>query len=362
MLYRYKIISIAVQYYRLVNKLTIENFLIQSENHLITDVRSPSEYAHGHIPGAVNIPLFSDEERKRVGTIYKNMSREKAMLEGLNYFGKNMQQIIADLTELTTGKNLYAYCWRGGMRSGVVSWMLDLFGYKVCTLNNGYKSFRNYVLNSYSVPKSFLVVGGKTGSAKTKVLQVLKRAGQQTLDLEAMANHKGSAFGDLGEPASPTQEQFENQLCFQLQKLNPLKPIWIEDESQRIGFINIPNPLWTQMRNADVIYLDVPFEERLKNIVEVYGQFDVQLLKASTIRIQKKLGGLNTKSVLQFFEEGKLENAFFVLLSYYDKMYDKATSQRDPGKVFRIFSKSTNAAENADLILNYMKLKFLHQI
>jgi tRNA 2-selenouridine synthase len=312
----------------MVTRLDIEHFLTQSESHPLIDVRSPAEYNHAHIPGAISLPLFSNEERAAIGTLYKQQGREKAMMLGLESYGKNMRRIISDLPQQTSDKQIFVHCWRGGMRSGVVAWMLDLFGYKVTTLNKGYKAFRTTVLDSFSQAKNILILGGKTGSAKTKVLHELKSLGEQVIDLEAMAHHKGSAFGGINETPAPSQEQFENDLFTQFRNLDSTKPAWLEDESQRIGLLNLPNAIWMQMRNAKVIYLDIPFEERLNYLVETYGGYSPVELKAATLRIQKKLGGLQTKNSIQFLEAGKMRDAFSILLKYYDKVYTKATEQR----------------------------------
>ena len=320
----------------MVTKLDIENFLSQSRGHPVIDVRSPAEYEHAHIPGAISLPLFSNDERAVIGTIYKQQGREKAMTMGLEFYGKNMQRIISELKNQTSDKQIFIHCWRGGMRSGVVAWMLDLFGYKVSTLNKGYKAFRRAVLDSFSLPKNILILGGKTGSAKTRVLHELKSLGEQVIDLEALAHHKGSAFGGIAETPAPSQEQFENDLYMQFRNLDSTKLIWLEDESQRIGLINLPNELWSQMRNAKVIYLDIPFDERLKYLVETYGSFGKNELIDSTQRIQKKLGGLETKNAIQFIDEGKLSDAFAILLRYYDKFYSKATDQRPKENIEKI--------------------------
>lgn len=317
----------------MVTKLDIEAFLPQSAGHPVIDVRSPAEYEHAHIPGAISLPLFSNEERAAVGTLYKKQGREQAMMLGLEYYGKNMRRLIDELKSQTSDKQIFVHCWRGGMRSGVVAWMLDLFGYKAATLNKGYKAFRGTVLDSFSQPKNVVVLGGKTGSAKTKVLQELKLLGEQVIDLEELAHHKGSAFGGINETIAPSQEQFENNLFMKFWKADSTKPVWLEDESQRIGLLNLPNALWMQMRNAKVIYLDIPFEERLNYLVNTYGSLPAEELKAATLRIQKRLGGLDTKNAIQFLAEGKLREAFSILLKYYDKLYAKATDQRQKGNI-----------------------------
>ncbi|MGB3074879.1 MAG: tRNA 2-selenouridine(34) synthase MnmH, partial [Chitinophagales bacterium] len=313
----------------MVQKLNIDAFLQQSTGHPVIDVRAPGEFLHAHIPGAISLPLFSDEERAVIGTLYKQKGREEAMLKALDYYGANMQRIISDLKKTTDDKKLFVHCWRGGMRSGVVSWMLDLFGYQVSTLNKGYKAFRAAVLESFSQTRRLVILGGKTGSAKTMVIHELIRQQQQVIDLEGLACHKGSAFGGLNEPESPSQEQFENDLFMKLRKTDASLPIWLEDESQRIGPVNLPNALWAQMRNAQVIYLEIPFEERLNYLVQTYGEYEQEELKAATLRIRKRLGGLETNKVIQHLESKDMKSAFNILLHYYDKNYLRATKNRD---------------------------------
>ena len=201
-------------------------------------------------------------------------------------------------------KQVLVYCWRGGMRSAGVAWLLDLYGFKVYTLSGGYKSFRGHVLRSFTAEHEFNILGGFTGSGKTELLHSLNEKGETVIDLENIAGHKGSAFGNIGLPPQPGQEMFENKLFIELSKASGRKkPIWLEDESQRIGLVNIPNALWTNMRRSIVYFLDIPFEERLKHITEEYGKLDkVRLIEAIT-RIKERLGGLNTKNAISLLEE-----------------------------------------------------------
>ena len=213
-------------------RLAIPEFLQYAHQQLVIDVRSPAEYQHAHMPGAVNIPLFDNEERKIVGTIYKQKSREDAIKIGLDLFGPKMRRIVEEVESLlqnkTTEENdaekqeqidrksVAIYCWRGGMRSGAVAWLLSLYGYKIYLLDGGYKAFRNWVLGQFEKEYSLKVLGGFTGSGKTEILKELKEKGQNVIDLEKLAHHKGSAFGRLGEEAQPTSEMFENTLAIEL--------------------------------------------------------------------------------------------------------------------------------------------------
>lgn len=344
-----------------ITKINIEQFISASKNQLILDVRSPSEYNHAHIPDAISLPLFSDEERKIVGTAYKQKSRQAAIKLGLDYFGVKMKMMVEQVEKLvaehqqkyeTKSTTVYVHCWRGGMRSGAVSWLLDLYGFKVCQLVGGYKAYRNYVLQQFEKPIPIKIIGGKTGSGKTIILHELKNQQQNIIDLEGLANHKGSAFGALNQPIQPTQEQFENNLFYDLIQFSaPSSCIFMEDESQRIGLVNIPKALWLQMRNAEVVYVDLPFEERLKHILIGYGDCEIEKLKDATSRIAKRLGGLEFKIVFQYLEEKNIEKAFYHLLQYYDREYDKAELRREQHLFNRIKFTELNVKKITEKIL-----------
>jgi tRNA 2-selenouridine synthase len=340
-----------------ITKKSIRDFLQDASQNVLLDVRSPSEFLHAHIPGALNLPLFSDEERKQVGTTYKQVSRESAIKLGLEFFGPKMKDLVETAELLTSQKNTPAqadslnpalsveekkkpvisiYCWRGGMRSAAVAWLLDLYGFRVSLLSGGYKSFRNLAIKSFEFPYPFRILGGYTGSGKTFVLHQLEKEGETVIDLELIATHKGSAFGNIDMKKQPSQEMFENILATQLIRISGFPgeekeqqpTIWLEDESQRIGNLNIPMSVWNNMRNAPVFFLDIGFEQRLDNICEEYGPLDVERLKESTQRISKRLGPLDTKNVIGYLDEGNIKQAFSILLKYYDKSYKKGLHNR----------------------------------
>jgi tRNA 2-selenouridine synthase len=337
-----------------IEKINIEQFLQLSKLHPVIDVRSPGEYNHAHLPGSYSMPLFTDEERAVVGTAYKQESRENAIKHGLDFFGPKMKKMVeevegilnsrlrvADLkngnpaTENLKSKIVLIYCWRGGMRSGAVAWLLDIYGFKIFTLAGGYKKFRNHVLESFKLPYNFKILGGYTGTGKTEVLKELKRKGERVIDLEEIAKHKGSAFGNIGMPKQPTQEMFENLLSCELQatsvdeKRISASPTWLEDESQRIGLVNIPNDLWNTMRQSPVCFLDIPFEERLKHIIEEYGCLDKEKVITAIGRIKDRLGGLEAKRAIEFLEQDNTAESFRILLKYYDKWYTKGLHNRE---------------------------------
>ena len=329
---------------------------------IIIDVRSPAEYEHAHIPGAVNLPLFDNDERAMIGTTYKKQSREAAIKAGLPLFGNKMLPMIetveswmaaAQKENHLTKPTLYVHCWRGGMRSAAVAWLLDLYGYKVIQLTGGYKAYRNWVLEQFTIAYPLKVLGGYTGSGKTEILHALQEKNYSVIDLEGLAHHKGSAFGAIGQLAQPSQEMFENILAKKLWEVNKnKKPIWIEDESQRIGTVLIPTPLFHLMRNSTCYFMTIPFEQRLLFILEGYGKFDQQSLIEATERIQKRLGGLETKNAVAHIMQGELKEAFSILLKYYDKWYEKNAQNQVLPKVelIPVLSEMVDPEHNASLL------------
>ena len=339
-----------------IEKIHIEQFLELAKQHPVLDVRSPGEYKHAHIPGACSLPLFTDEERKIVGTAYKQESREQAIKLGLDFFGVKMRKMVEEAEQLSSNsKTVLVHCWRGGMRSAGVAWLLDLYGFKVFTLAGGYKKYRNYVLDTFRLPFQFSILGGYTGSGKTELLKALKERGEKVIDLEGIANHKGSAFGNIGMPPQPGQEMFENLLAKELRKSlegQPESPVWLEDESQRIGLVNIPGELWKTMRQSPVYFLDIPFEERLKHIVQEYGQLDPEKLADAIGRISQKLGNLNAKTAILMLNEGKITESFDILLKYYDKHYFKSLHNREGiNSLLQTVDCKSVTPENADQLV-----------
>lgn len=311
-----------------VQTIDIDAFLKKSEGRVVVDVRSPSEYRHAHLPGAVSLPIFNDEERAIIGTAYKQQGREVAVDTGLKFFSSRMKEIRSQLLDISSdtaavgSQDFFIYCWRGGMRSGAVAWLLSLYGYKVFVLSGGYKSFRRWALDRFNDDYHLKVLGGFTGSGKTELLNELCIQEQPAIDLERLAGHRGSAFGGLGMAAQPSQEMFENRLAVRLRECEKAEaPIWVEDESRHIGKVYLPKPFWEKMRVAPLYFIDVEIRERLQRILHDYGGFGKGELKISVDKIARKLGGLNAGIVIRHIDEGNLEAAFTILLEYYDKQY-----------------------------------------
>ena len=342
---------------------TGEGIFENLSNYLIIDVRSPGEYAHAHMPNAFSLPLFTDEERAVIGTTYKQKSREAAIKTGLPFFGTKMPAMIDQVEawvatyEKTNGKKpkILVHCWRGGMRSAAVAWLLDLYGFKTEQLTGGYKAYRNWVLAQFEKNYSMKVLGGYTGSGKTEILLQLQKSKIPVIDLEGLANHKGSAFGALGQNEQNSQEQFENNLATALFDTTIKHPyFWIEDESQRIGTNMLPMSFFKNLRGSICYFIDIPFASRLKFIVQGYGKFSVADLIAATLRIQKKLGGLETKTTVNHFVENNIEAAFDILLKYYDKVYLKNVEKVSVPKfkTETIEALEVNPIHNAGLLMH----------
>jgi tRNA 2-selenouridine synthase len=347
-----------------VQKISISSFVADRPDVPVIDVRSPGEYLHAHIPGAINIPLFTDEERKEIGTLYKQQGKQKAIKRGLDFFGLNMRSHVEAL-EAYFKKNkinhqqIIVHCWRGGMRSAAMAWLFDLYGFDVRLIVGGYKAFRSWVLQQFQQEYRIKILGGYTGSAKTEVLHEMKNAGHSIIDLEGLAGHKGSAFGGIGRIEQPTQEMFENNLSLELhaQSKAPSSYFWLEDESQRIGRINIPHSLWQQIRRSPLYFMEIPFEERLLFISTHYGKLNQDQLVEATTRIQKRLGPNETKNTIQFLKEGNTEAAFNLLLRYYDKTYTKAMYQREDlaSLLYRVEPPSLDILSRAKAVIDKIK-------
>jgi tRNA 2-selenouridine synthase len=297
-----------------------EKFLSLSPSHVIIDVRSPSEFSQGHMPGALNIPLYDDKERKQVGTLYKQAGRQAAILTGLDFVGPKMSQFVKLANKLAPGKEVLVHCWRGGMRSAGMAWLLKTADFNVSLLEGGYKAYRRFIRQKLEEKLNLIVLGGNTGSGKSEILNGLAGMGEQIIDLEKIAHHKGSAFGDLGQEKQPANEQFENNLFDAISKSDITKPIWIEDESRGIGKVSIPDPLYQQIRNSFIVFLDMSKSFRVKRLVREYASFDPQQLENAIHRMFQK----------------DYATVADLLLIYYDKAYLKGLSFRDENKVFKL--------------------------
>jgi tRNA 2-selenouridine synthase len=337
------------------SNLLPEKFSTLSQNLPIIDVRSPGEYAHAHIPGAVNLPLFSDDERAAIGTVYKQQGRDQAVRLGLKYTGPKIETLIDQADQIAPNREVILHCWRGGMRSNSMKWLLQTAGYQVILLKGGYKAYRHYVLELFKQPFKLYILSGKTGSGKTEILQLLHQSGEAIIDLEALANHKGSSFGGINQIAQPGIEQFENNLAQQLIQVAFRDRIWVESESRKIGCVVIPEAFWNQMQAAPIVQIDLPLKSRIQRLVEQYGQYAKEELVTAILRIRKRLGGLQTSQAIDAVNAGDLETAVGIILTYYDKTYQFSHQQKEKQCIFRVESDDNELQTLANNIVKYLK-------
>jgi tRNA 2-selenouridine synthase len=299
--------------------LSAANFL--NAPGIILDVRSPQEYAQGHIPKAVSFPLFTDQERTEIGICYKQQGQDPAVELGLKIVGPKLVTFVTQAKALASDRQVGVHCWRGGMRSGSMGWLLETAGFQVQLLEGGYKAFRRWVRSTLAAYRPILILGGMTGTGKTAVLAALAELGEQVLDLEALASNRGSSYGSLGLPPQPSTEQFENLVAMQWRLFNCTHPVWIEAESRRIGCCRIPPELFQQMEKAPVLQITRSHPERIAILLEVYGVESTEQLILATQRLQKRLGGVRTQQAVKHIQTGNLAAAIALVLEYYDKTY-----------------------------------------
>ncbi|HIN86287.1 MAG TPA: tRNA 2-selenouridine(34) synthase MnmH, partial [Myxococcales bacterium] len=234
----------------MTKRINIDKFLTLMRSQSPLDVRAPTEFEEGHIPNAQNLPLFTDDERAEIGTLYKQSGKESAVDRGLEIVGPKMAALAREARKLGGENPIPIYCARGGMRSNSVAWLLETVGLLPVVLDGGYKQFRQWVLKRLERSLKLRVIGGLTGSGKTLILDELGKSNEQILDLEGLANHFGSAFGAIGQPKQPTQAQFENQLAWTIDHFDSDRPVWVEDESRMVGRRCVSPTLFEQMRSA----------------------------------------------------------------------------------------------------------------
>ncbi len=336
-------------------KLDISNFLEKSQYCPVLDVRSPAEYDRGHIPGSLSLPLFTNEERSIVGTLYLQKGSKDAMMKGLELVGPKMSEFVNRATDLTPGGELALYCWRGGMRSNSMAWLFNTSGLKSHTLEGGYKSWRKHVHDYFSRPvPNLVVIGGMTGAGKTEILEEIEKGGGQVIHLERLARHKGSVFGHLGMPPQPSTEQFENELFESLSKSDATNPLFIEDESLAIGQVFIPKPFYARMSSARFVNVVVPFHERVRRLVDSYTAGETGLLIEAISRIDRRLGSENALQAKKYVLERHMEKAVEIVLKYYDKVYDRSMGMHTREEINTLVVADENPGEIAKSILKKM--------
>lgn len=328
-------------------KLKAEEFLKLADKYPVVDVRSPKEFAQGHISGARSLPLFDNDERAGVGTLYKQSGRYAAILRGLDIIGPKMSSFLKKGVAWARDGRILVHCWRGGMRSESMAWLFERADLQADTLIGGYKVYREYIRQSFDDNSPLVVLGGMTGSGKTDILHHLQKQGEQVLDLEGIAHHKGSAFGAIGQEPQPTTEQYENNLADAWRRFSAEKPVWLEDESRAIGMVSLPETLYSRMQQSPVIEIQIPREARIKRLVDEYACYADEQLEAALHRISKRLGGQNEQAAVKALKEGDYETVADITLWYYDKAYKKTLEKRAAREVFPLSLSADNPQKNA---------------
>jgi tRNA 2-selenouridine synthase len=335
--------------------ISIDEYLLMNskQNIPLLDVRSPCEFLKGHIPNAINIPLFNDEQRSLIGTCYKQKGRESAILVGLELIGPHLKFLATKAIENCPEKKAFVHCWRGGMRSSSFATLLKTLGFEVYTLRGGYKAYRNWAQTQFVQKYRFKILGGFTGSGKTKILYSLKELGDQIIDLEKLAHHLGSVFGTLGVYVQPSVEQFENDLALELSTLHNNKTIWMEDESRTLGKIGIPQGIWEQMRIANLFKIEIPRSKRIENIAQDYGNISEEFVRECLGKITKRLGGLETQKAIQATDMKNREMVIELMLDYYDRTYEKGQQSRTPESIYTLLFSEESPQEIAKKLNEY---------
>ncbi|MFC3415786.1 tRNA 2-selenouridine(34) synthase MnmH [Algoriphagus hitonicola] len=335
--------------------LSLNEFFELRKSLPILDARSEGEFAQSHIPKAVNLPILTNEERVIVGTLYKEKGNQEAILKGFELVGPRFHQIQKEALQKFPGKKLLIYCWRGGMRSQILSWVLGMVGFEVFRLKGGYKTYRSFTFEEVRKTRKMIILGGKTGTAKTVLLQKLGKNGEQIINLEGLANHKGSSFGAIGQAPQPSVEQFENLLAEELLQTNPEVPIWVENESRKIGRTILPDGFFEQMQQSPMLDIHKSEQERIQHIATEYGNLPKAELISAIKRLGKRLGGLRTQQAITDVEEGNNESWIANLLMYYDKTYDFDLKNHHKNQIIEMDFEGKSLANQVELLIETKK-------
>lgn len=331
--------------------ISLEEFWSLRKQIPMIDARSEGEFLQSHIPNSFNIPILSNEERIIVGTLYKEKGSLEATLKGFELVGPRFHEIQKEALQKFPKGKIIVYCWRGGMRSQILSWLLSMVGFEVFRIKGGYKTYRTFTFEEVRKDWKLLILGGKTGVGKTRLLQELKKLGEQILDLEELANHKGSAFGAIGQKPQPSVEQFENLMAEELRLNDPEKIIWLENESRRIGKIIINDQFFELMSKSPLIDIRRSETERILLIEEEYSFLPKEELIAAVNRLKKKLGGLRTTEAIEDIINDNHQSWIANLLIYYDKTYQFDLERHDPKSVKILDLTGINIKESCQLLL-----------
>lgn len=297
----------------------------------IIDVRSPDEFEHDRLPGAINLPVLSNAERELIGTINAQDSAFAAKRQGAALVAANIGRLIGEhLADKPPGWKPLVYCWRGGNRSGSLATVLSRIGWRTTVLEGGYRAYRRWVISQIDklAPLTdFHVIAGRTGSGKSLLLQELSDMGRPVLDLEGLANHRGSVLGLLPDDVQPSQKQFESRLAKALAEFNDDSPVYVESESRKIGQVQIPNALITQMRSSTCTVLNFPVPVRAEFLIRHYAHFlqQPELLLKQLRRLYEMHGEVRIETWATLADTGQWNALVTELLTlHYDPAYDRS--------------------------------------
>jgi tRNA 2-selenouridine synthase len=351
-----------------VKDITVEE-LFKIDHPVVIDIRAPIEFKEGAIPGAVNIPLFTDEERQEIGTIYKQIGQEQAKWRAMELVSPKIPMLLQSIKDASgeTHEQPIIHCWRGGNRSKAVTTFLDFAGIRAKRLEGGYKAYRQFILKEipHFIPDMAVVIHGLTGVGKTEILQILEKRGYPVLDLEGMANHRGSIFGGVGLGLGHNQKQFDSLLYKKLKEIKGATYFLMEAESKRIGKVTQPDELMEKKMNGINFHVHSSVEQRVSHIAKEYIEpykyeswyFDV--IKESLNKVFRRLKDVEIKKGLEGHLESREYKEMIQLLleKYYDPMYDYKR-QEYTGEFFDIFAENpVDAAEQIASQLEKLSLK-----
>lgn len=343
----------------MIHDITVEELLrLQKEKNLLPiDVRSPSEYTAATIPGSINIPIFNDEERAEIGTLYKQVDVQAAKERGLEIVSAKLPAFIREFAAIPQQKAVF--CWRGGMRSKTSATVLSLMGIKAYRLTGGIRAYRKWVVDqlaSYQIQAPSIVINGHTGSGKTRILRLLQQEGYPVLDLEGMAGHRGSVFGHIGH-SSHNQKTFDSLLLQELLRHQQAPYVLFEAESQRIGKVALPEFLLTKKEEGTHLWIEIPLEERVRQIIEDYEpEKHAEACMEAYLRIKERIHTPIAAEIHSCLENAQYEDAIRLLLQYYyDPRYEHTARHYDSEK--RITIQADSVTQAVERVKEYLDSK-----